>query len=197
MTRRVRWTASALLVVCFFLPFTRGCSHEPVAPREVAFSSTFGESFLSWGMPWLYPLALLAFSYGLRLVRPEAILSLVARMIHLLTFSLLTWLILSLVMWVYRETNQTLQRGLSLLAAAFVIVWGIVGLEGQRRQSRRLLQLSAFQVSAMSWIWIGGLVASSADRLIGAWLSLLAGTVIVATYLVDDLQARRAVAPTG
>ncbi len=56
MHRQLRLGSWLVLTLCLFLPFARGCSDAPVYPREFAFSSRF----LLFGLPFLYPLFVLA-----------------------------------------------------------------------------------------------------------------------------------------
>ena len=186
-THRIRVGSWSALVLCFFLPFCRGC--EPLIP-STPYRQAFGSvsSFVTFGAPFLYPVALLIVFRVFRLLRQTRWAGVMATGLCAAVFIGLTWLVGSCINSLYGEQG-TVPLEVSMLATAFVFLWGIMALGLRRLEAEQLLQLFSFQCAAISFCWLLLLFNVCSDRLIGAWGSLVSNITVVGTYVFDSLNA--------
>ena len=191
MMSRIRLGSWGLLIVCFFLPFARGCESVPITPYKEAFSHDASD-FLGYVLPFLYPLLLWGMCQGLRLIRDEHVKMLVAKLLYGAYVCSLTLLAIFFIKELSTDPSPDRWLAGSLLVTPAVILLGITAMGFKRLHPERIFMLMAFGCAVLSWGWISyWFLAMSSDRLIGSWLSFFASTVIVVTYLVDYVRSRQ------
>lgn len=180
--RRINW---GILIVCFFLPFSKGCIPLIETPYKNAFKGF--EYFLIEGLPFLYPLLLLLGLYIFHLIHNEQRENLVAKILYFIYFYIITFLVIFAVNSRY---NEYLKHGYidsfgSSVAIFLVILWGIMGFGCRRLSTKNILTTLAFQFSTIAGGWILFAFYGAEERLIGAWLSVIGSIIIFITYIVD------------
>ena len=181
MAGKIRIGSWGALVLCFFLPFCRGCMGVPEFPVKEAFLGI--GSLVAEGAPFLYPLLLLVVFGVSRRFREKRWVGVMAKGLCAAVFIGLTWLVGYFINSLYGE-QRIIPLGESMLAAAFVLLWGIMAFGIRRLEVDQLVQLFAFQCAALSFCMLLLWFNVCTDRLIGAWLSLVSSGCVVATYVV-------------
>ena len=162
------------LLICFFLPFCRGCNNAPFVPAEAAFKNP--AAFLFAGTPFLYPLLILL---GWFIAKK---FSRAAKSLYGVNLALILGFGTLILYFTFFEKNigKNFEPWEILVAVAVVllIAWSIATFVGKKAN---LLNAAAFQQSAMSLIWIASNIFWNNDILYGGWLSL--GLAATATLL--------------
>ena len=190
LTARIRWASWSVLLVCFFLPFCRGCSGQPELPYKDAFDS-WGDALFR-GLPFLYPLLLLVGQRVLQTIRSERLRLRIAEMCYAVTFVLLTFI-------VYYVVDQAMSMEIATASVREVIgglachvtplaLWGGMGFGVRRLSVDSIGNRLAFYMSAVAlWLIAFPCQAMCSNLLVGGWLSLGASTLVVLTYAFDAL----------
>lgn len=198
--RRIRVMGWGTLLLCFFLPFARGCSSTPYVPYELSWSSVGWRDalwrFSVFGLPFLYPVVLLAGYCLRRSIRDENVRRKLTRLTYTTMFFPLTGGTVSLIVLLYRADGVSEQVTYSISSLWFVVLWGIMAFGFSRLQISQWLSMVAFQFSAAS-LWMIAWMFAEADRLIGAWLSLSSSAIVVGTYVIDFFKGQRVNRRTG
>lgn len=187
ITKRIRIANWGILVICFFLPFTRGCFSLIETPYKDAFKSF--DYFLIEGLPFLYPLLLLLGLYIFYLIRNKQRKNSAAKILYFICFYIVTF---SVIFVVNSRYNEYLRYGYidsfnTSVAIFFVILWGIMGFGCERLSTKNILTMITFQFSTIAGGWIAFAFFLAGERLIGAWLSVIASVSIFVTYVFDYL----------
>ena len=184
--RGVRFGSWALLMLCFVLPFAKGCNDRVDVPYQYAFADPGG--FLVYGLPFLYPLlfvgvALLAW----RLEQPARRQGLF-QALYLGSFGALTAL---LVRWHVTFLGKTLDWPdyELMLFLGLLVVWASMGVRADRLVAEEIPSRLAVQWSVAAWMLVG-MLFWLADRLLGAWLAFAASTTVVLSYAGESVRRR-------
>ena len=191
--RRIRQSGWAVLLICFVLPYGRGCLAIDV-PYKQAFTSP--GQMVSVGLPFLYPVLLFGGWLAFRAIPAERVKRAVRVLLYLGGFGLLTWLLGAAVGALY-QADRNLTAFDSTVALVSLFLWSVMAFGHRRVQEDAVLTLVAFEVSALS---LGLLVIQfiiAEDKLIGAWASLIAGAAVVASYIVGYVGRGRIQSPAA
>jgi len=166
------------LIVCFFLPFCRGCDNAPFVPAEAAFKNP--AAFLFAGTPFLYPLILLM---GWVLVKKSPRL---VKTLYILNLVLISGLSAVILYFTFFEKSSGKTPDLREILAGIALMVLVIGsIATFQLKKVNLLLAVAFQQSALSLIWIGTNIFWNNDILYGGWMSL--GFALTATVLACPL----------
>ena len=178
MHRQLRLGSWLVLILCLFLPFARGCSDDPVYPREFAFS----KHFLLFGLPFLYPLFVLAIGRTKRWwaampENPQRARGIYLAHVVLIGASVAQWL------WEMRDDTRDTTYWIFIIVAGGLELFALRGLAGvnthtvlksaERQQAGYSLISMVYFCFMAGWesvLW-GGWLALSASGL-SWWLSL-------------------------
>ena len=174
----IRAAGWALLVLSFFLPFTRDWILAATVPSQYAFQNSYW--FLVFGAPFLYPLLILGMLVIFRLVPEEHQRVTLAGSCYLLHFVFLTILIFTwageiMLSWDFDRTEL-------ITWTMFLLLWAAMGLDVTRLSRSLMLGRLLIQLSLGSLIWIERM-AWDAHAAIGAQLAALAGAAASLTFL--------------
>ena len=187
---RIRIGCWGMLIVCFFLPFARGCGALIETPYKTAFKG--GWEFLTNGLPFLYPLILgTAYFILFRVIRDERQRLRTAEGFYAAYFFLLS----ALVYMAFTGSAEEISKSEGVwfwysVLSILLLFWGTMGFGVRDLSVHRLCRRLAIQASALSLSLITLAYMNYGEkRLIGAWLSLVSSAVIIVTYVVDYLGA--------
>jgi hypothetical protein len=175
--RAVNW---GIVVLCFFLPFSRGCNNEIRYLNVEAMQDI--QSFLIRGLPVLYPVLLLLGAFILNKLN-DALRFKIARLIYIALVILLSCLVFQFIDSIYRDL---IDREALSYTAILVLLWGLMMFGWVRSRNARDLQMRmAFLLTAVSAWFFPLMVLLDKEFLIGAWIFMITTTSIIMSYLLE------------
>jgi hypothetical protein len=177
--RTVNW---GMIVLCFFLPFSRGCNGEVRYLNAEAMQDL--QSFLIRGLPVLYPVLLFVGAWVLKRLDEKQRVK-IARFMYMTLVMVASFFVFKFIDSSYHDI---LEPEMLAYTAILVLLWGLMMFGWKYAQDAQGLQVRmAFLLTAFSSWFFPLMVLFDKEWLFGAWCFVVSSTCIIASYLIEFL----------
>jgi hypothetical protein len=177
----------AVIVLCFFLPFSRGCNNEIHYLNIEALEGW--KEFLTRGLPVLYPLVLMVCGYVVSKFNEKHRLT-ILRYIYISWALFFSWFTYIVIDSFYQDL---VKKEMLAYIAILILLWGLMMFGWVKAKIAPGYQKRiAFSITALSCWFFPIMVFLDKQWLIGAWAFIIATALVLLSYLTEYAVGRKA-----